>query len=174
MPVQDLDFIATAGIEKEAENYLFRQYLQPFDGNEMDAIVLGLNAAIAPAIDCTECGNCCRELMINVENSDIDRLSLSLNISSENFASAYIEKSSGGEVQVMNMIPCHFLNCNKCTVYAARPEECRVFPGLDTVNFKSRLFATFMHYGRCPIIYNVIEALKLQTGFVVSEIKEAE
>ena len=60
----------------------------------------------------------------------------------------------------MNKIPCHFLHENKCTVYEARPTECREFPGLHKPGFIKRSFATFMHYGRCPIIFNVIEALK--------------
>lgn len=103
--------------------------------------------------------------MINVEDSDAARLAAYLNMTIDNFQNRYVERSSAGTLAVMNAIPCHFLSNNKCTVYEARPNECREFPGLHKPGFNDRLFATFMHYGRCPIIYNVIEALKVKLDF---------
>jgi Fe-S-cluster containining protein len=124
-----------------------------------------LNETISPQIDCTVCGNCCRSLMINVEESDAQRMADALRISVDEFDSTYVEKSSSGNMRIMNKIPCHFLHDNKCTEYEARPNECREFPGLHHPNFTGRLFATFMHYGRCPIIYNVVEGLKESLSF---------
>ena len=62
---------------------------------------------------------------------------------------------------LMNAIPCTFLKEEKCTVYAHRFAGCREFPAMHLPNFNKRLFTTFMHYSRCPIIYNVIEGLKI-------------
>jgi hypothetical protein len=67
-------------------------------------------------------------------------------------------------------MPCHFLNNNKCTVYDYRFAGCREFPALHLPNFTKRLFTTFMHYDRCPIIYNVVEGLKKETGFMNNEL----
>ena len=103
--------------------------------------------------------------MINVEEGDAARLAAHLNMNIADFENRYVEKSSAGTLAVMNTIPCHFLSDNKCVVYEARPNECREFPGLHKPGFNDRLFATFMHYGRCPIIYNVIEALKVKLDF---------
>lgn len=164
-PLQDLAFIEQSSFEKEDENLLFKQYLQQQNSNEIDSLVYNLNEEISPQIDCTKCGNCCRSLMINVEENDAERLAEHLNISKEDFCKKYIETSSEGNLSVMNKIPCHFLSQNKCTVYEARPHECREFPGLHQPNFNARLFATFMHYSRCPIIYNVIEMLKKELAF---------
>lgn len=165
-PLQNLDIIAQNAVAKEKENDLFKQYLKQQNNQAIDKIVHQLNEEISAQIDCTQCGNCCRSLMINVETSDAARLSAHLNISEENFYKKYIETSATGNVSVMNKIPCHFLHENKCNVYEARPSECREFPGLHQPNFTQRLFATFMHYSRCPIVYNVVEELKIELLFL--------
>lgn len=158
--ITDLTIIAETAEIKEAENLRFKNLLQTCDSNTVDALVFKLNASVSPQIDCTKCGNCCRSLMINVEPIDVVRLADHLNISKESFYTKYVEQSSEGTLAVMNTIPCHFLFDNKCSVYEARPVECREFPGLHQPGFTQRLFATFMHYRRCPIIFNVVEKLK--------------
>ncbi|MEP6846144.1 MAG: YkgJ family cysteine cluster protein [Panacibacter sp.] len=160
MLLTDLAVISINAEKNDAENLRFRELLQQKDNDETDEIVFRLNAAIAPKIDCTQCGNCCRSLMINVEDADAARLAAQLQTDKESFYNRYVERSSQGSLAVMNTIPCHFLHENKCTVYEARPNECREFPDLHHPGFTKRLFALFMHYGRCPIIYNVVEALK--------------
>lgn len=165
MYTTDLNMLAAAAEQNQAGNELFKSLLLQQRPDEIDELVLQLNAEISPQIDCTQCGNCCRSLMINVETGDAERLAVHLQINVEDFERKYIERSSSGSLSVMNTIPCHFLAGNKCSVYAARPNECREFPGLHRPGFTARLFATFMHYGRCPIIYNVIEQLKLKMDF---------
>ncbi len=160
MVITDLSTIERNAATNEEENFRFQQLLRNEDDNSIDSLVLALNESISPEIDCTACGNCCRSLMINVSSNDAERLANHLHISKKTFEEKYVEKSTEGTLAVMNAIPCHFLHNNKCTVYEARPDECFEFPGLHKPDFKGRLFATFMHYGRCPIIYNVIEALK--------------
>ena len=165
MVVTDLTRIAEEGIIKEEENVRFREMLENHNSASVDNMVFQLNESISSQIDCTKCGNCCRSLMINVSNEDAQMLAAQLQLSGKEFEEKYIECSGEGTLAVMNSIPCHFLGENKCSVYTARPKECREFPGLHHKGFTQRLFATFMHYGRCPIVYNVIEALK--TGITV-------
>lgn len=160
MVVTDLSIIAQEAIIKEEENFRFREVLKSKNSNAIDELVFQLNGSISSQIDCTKCGNCCRSLMINITTADTERLAAHLQTSIKEFEEKYVERSSEGTFAVMNSIPCHFLHENKCTVYEKRPEECREFPGLHRNGFTTRLFATFMHYGRCPIVYNVIEALK--------------
>jgi uncharacterized protein len=166
-PLQNLAVIEQSAFAKENENDLFKQFLRSQHSSKIDEMVQELNTKISPQIDCTQCGNCCRSLMINVAKNDAERLARHLNISPENFYKKYIETSSHGNLSVMNKIPCHFLHENKCTVYETRPNECREFPGLHHPNFTQRLFATFMHYARCPIIYNVVENLKQELNFKI-------
>ena len=160
MVITNLSIIARNAATNEEENRHLQQLLKNEDGNSIDSLVFALNESISQQIDCTVCGNCCRSLMINVNSYDAERLANHLHVSKKTFEEKYVEKSTEGTLAVMNTIPCHFLHNNKCTVYKARPHECCEFPGLHKPDFKGRLFATFMHYGRCPIIYNVIEALK--------------
>ena len=160
--ITNLQIIARSAETNEAENLRFKELLLSSDAALVDDLVFRLNENITPKIDCTACGNCCRSLMINVNANDAARLASHLNISKETFYGKYVEQSSEGTLAVINTIPCHFLSDNKCTVYEVRPAECREFPGFHQPGFTGRLFATFMHYGRCPIIFNVIEALKTQ------------
>lgn len=127
----------------------------------MDEWVHKLNAQIAPAISCTNCGNCCKSLMVNIAEPEANRLSDHLNLSRTDFDSTYIEKGSNG-MMILNTIPCAFLSENKCTVYEYRFEGCREFPAMHLPGFSKRLFTTLMHYGRCPIIFNIVEVMKKQ------------
>lgn len=165
MLLTDLTAIAINAEKNEAINLQFGELLKQKDPAEIDQLVFKLNDEITPQIDCTDCGNCCRSLMINVDNADATRLAEHLQLDKEAFYEKYVERSSQGSLAVMNTIPCHFLQENKCTVYEARPTECRVFPGLHNPGFTKRLFTIFMHYGRCPIIYNVVEKLKDETHY---------
>lgn len=169
MLLTDLAAIELAALEKETENERFILFLKQQKTARIDEIVFALDKSITPQIDCTTCGNCCRSLMINVNGHDGNRLAKHLQISTDEFYQRYVETSSEGSLAVMNKIPCHFLNDNKCTVYEARPAECREFPGLHHAGFNKRLFAIFMHYQRCPIIFNVVEELKQATGFLANE-----
>jgi Fe-S-cluster containining protein len=137
-------------------------------GSETDDLVYKLNDLIAPQVDCTACGACCRSLMINVTDFDAERISGRLNIPVRTFKKDFIEESVQGQM-IMNRIPCHFLEENSCTVYEHRFTECREFPHLHKKNFKGRLFGTLVHYAMCPIIFNVVENLKYETGFLTEE-----
>lgn len=102
--------------------------------------------------------------MIVVGERDANDLSGHLKQSREAFDAEYLEKGMNG-LMIMKTMPCAFLSDNKCAVYEHRYEGCREFPALHVPDFKKRLFTIFMHYGRCPIIFNVVEALKKQLHF---------
>lgn len=157
--------IASLAVEKQTENDAFGSFLKSAAQPEhIDTLVYALNDAITPQVDCTVCGNCCKTLMINVTDEEADKLSTYLDQSREKFDNTYLEK--GSSMMVVNTMPCNFLSDNKCTVYDYRFAGCREFPALHLPNFTKRIFTTFMHYDRCPIIYNVVEQLKIETGFI--------
>jgi uncharacterized protein len=160
----NLTKISQLAIELTKENEVFVSHLKQFNSNELDVTVGRLNNTISPAIDCTQCGNCCKSLMIVVEENEADAVAKELNISRKSFEEKYIEKGNNG-MMLVNKIPCHFLNEHKCTIYEHRFGGCKEFPAMHLPNFKERLFTTFMHYDRCPIIFNIVEQLKFETGF---------
>ena len=160
----DLNFIALEADSKVNENDDFAQFLRNRDNESLDSLAHQVNDKISTAIDCTACGNCCRSLVINVTASEVVLLSEHLQLTEADTKEKFIEESQQGNCYI-NTIPCHFLSNNKCTIYEARFTECRDFPHLHKPGFKDRLSGTLMHYGRCPIIYNVIEKMKVQLGF---------
>jgi len=146
------------------ENDSFRVFIKNCDGEKIDSLVHRLNKTIEPLIDCTACGACCKTLMINVKKEEAEKLSGALNMSLTSFKDAFIEESQQGQL-IINQMPCHFLEGTRCSVYENRFTECKEFPHLHRKNFKDRLFGTLVHYAMCPIIFNVVEQLKIETGF---------
>lgn len=160
----NLATIISIAVEKQNENAAFIDFLKQKNTTELDNTVAALNNTITPKVDCTACGNCCKSLMIVVEEDEANALSNHRNETRAAFDHQFIEKGSNG-MMLMNAIPCNFLSDNKCTVYEHRFAGCKEFPAMHLPNFKERLFTTFMHYDRCPIIFNVVEELKIATGF---------
>jgi hypothetical protein len=64
-PIVDLEFIKNKSIELEAENHQFQDFLRNLDSLSLDKAVFDLSEAISPKIECTDCGNCCKSLMVN-------------------------------------------------------------------------------------------------------------
>ncbi len=160
----DLAIIAQHAVTAVSENETFRHFLNTKDSDAIDSLVFELNEKVAVAIDCTQCGNCCRAFMINVSEAEAEKVADYLKISLSGFKNNYLEESQQGKL-IMKSIPCSFLQENKCTVYENRFSGCREFPHLDRPNFTGRLFGIFMYYGTCPIIFNVVEQLKIATNF---------
>jgi len=159
-----LPIIKRLAEQREEENDLFLHHLKKLHPEKTDELVQQINEEVTAAIDCTKCGNCCRSLMIQVNHEEIPTASAALSISTENFESNYLEKSTGGQL-IINQIPCHFLQENQCSIYESRFSACREFPPLNLPGFQRRLFALMFHYGSCPIVFNVMETLKKVTGF---------
>ena len=141
------------------ENLQFQDFLRTMDSESLDKAVFDLSETISPQIDCTQCGNCCKSLMVNINNDEADNLAAYLGQNREEFDTKYLEKGESGRM-VLNAIPCHFLLGNSCSVYEHRFEGCKEFPAFHVKDFNKRLFTTYMHYDRCPIIFNVLETLK--------------
>ncbi|WP_439505673.1 YkgJ family cysteine cluster protein [Sediminibacterium sp.] len=163
-PQIDLSVISAYAIEHQEENDQFSNYIKEFNDEAIDIKVQELDALISPTISCTDCGNCCKSLMVCLNEEEANNLSSHLKMDRSSFDHQYLEKGSNG-MMIMNQMPCHFLKDNKCTVYEYRFEGCKEFPALHLPNFKRRIFTTFMHYDRCPIIFNVVEELKKAMNF---------
>ncbi len=163
-PQTNLTMMAEYAASHQQENDRFSAFIKEFNDEEIDAKVQELDALISPTISCTDCGNCCKSLMVCLNEGEADRLAGHLNMNRAHFDQTYLEKGSNG-LMIMNRMPCPFLADNKCSVYEYRFEGCKEFPALHIPHFKRRIFTTFMHYDRCPIIFNVVEALKDEMNF---------
>jgi Fe-S-cluster containining protein len=163
--ITDLEVIATIAAEKEEENDHFLRSLRHHDDEKLDAVVHTIYSQVNPAIDCTKCGNCCKTLIVNITKPEIEGLSKYLDIPLDELKEKYIEESSQGNCFI-NSVPCHFLDGTKCSIYDGRFTECRDFPHLHKPGFRERFLGTLLHYGSCPIIFNVVEQVKRELKFI--------
>lgn len=161
----NLQYIAQQGTEKAEENDYFLRSLKQLDGAELDRKVHEINIKVSAAIDCTSCGNCCKTLIVNITPEEIKDLATVMNMPEAELREKHIEESQQGACYI-NSIPCHFLEDKKCGIYQHRFRECRDFPHLHKNGFRERLLGTLLHYGSCPIIYNVIEEMKHTLNFI--------
>lgn len=163
--ITNLDEIARLSERNWDQNMEFRTFLKNSprwdDDDKLDALVHEILAEVTARIDCTTCGNCCRELGIAVDEQDIERLARRMRISPEEFESRHV--ATDEDEKFMPETPCQFLGGNLCTIYEDRPCVCREFPHLHKEDFSGRLIGVIGSAGVCPIVFNVLEELKLRT-----------
>ncbi len=146
---------------KEQHTIEFFKFLkQSFKSKEIDAAVHSLNEKVSAAVDCTQCGNCCKNMNAAMDENEMERLASCLSKSKQEFSKNYCTHDEIENVYFIQSLPCVFLTDNKCTVYAQRPASCAEFPHLNRPNFIFRTKATAGNYKYCPIVFNVVERLK--------------
>lgn len=146
-PEINLKTIAETAVLKKSENHNFGIFLKTQDTNIIDDIASQLDQKITPQIDCLECGNCCRNLRPPVD---------------EEILLQFVEPENLEENKYAMAFACKNLDCNACTIYLDRPEECRSFPYMDRPNFNSRTHELLQNYEICPIVFNIWEGLKME------------
>lgn len=83
--------------------------------------------------ECTGCGDCCRARKgkpswVYVTIDERRRLARHLQLSTSAFTRRYCEKTNGFFHLREPTADCVFLDGGRCTVYAARPGQCRTWP----------------------------------------------
>jgi hypothetical protein len=156
--------------ERAEENFEFRQFLKnhPRLGSEqIDNLVFSLSARVWKDIDCTSCGNCCREVSPTLKENDVERMAGHLEMSPAEFVAQQLKPadSDGDAPWIMRDRPCPFLRDKRCTVYEHRPANCRDYPYLDKPDFTLRTLAMMGRLSECPAVYEVWEQLKVATAF---------
>lgn len=137
------------------------QLIDHIDDAHLDAWVESIAAPIMAAIDCTQCGNCCRSLHVYLTPEDAEMLADGLGTSAQAVTDQLVDRESAQRVDEWGMMrtqPCPLLNGKLCTVYDHRPQTCRTYPAL-TPDF--RWVMDFLIGGThlCPIITNTLCAV---------------
>lgn len=131
---------------------------------DLDAAVREATDAVWAKLDCLDCGNCCKNLQIVVDERDLSRLSKKLGLSASEMRKKYVARAEDGTLHFKTS-PCPFLGeDNACGVYEDRPQACRDFPYLHAGNFRSRAYVTLENAAICPIAFNVWQKLKARFG----------
>lgn len=83
---------------------------------------------------CTECGQCCsgQPGYVWVTEEEIAALAAALHMPIDAFKRKYLRQKNNRyaliEKRTQSSTDCIFLKDKKCTVYMARPKQCRTFP----------------------------------------------
>lgn len=161
----DLDKIMALAEVRWNDNWNFRAYLQQAeDPAQVDRVVHQLNAEVSAQVDCTQCANCCRQISPHLTETDVPRIAACVHASAEKFAKDYLEADEFGE-QMFRVSPCPMLKGTRCQVYAGRPEDCRSYPHLHEPDFVRYMVTTIENYSVCPIVFNVVEKLKVMFSY---------
>jgi len=161
----DIEKIDRISKRKENENYRFRSFLKGQDSDRIDKIVHRLYKDIVEQIDCTDCGNCCKNLRPCVTDAEIDILSNIDKISHEDFVTRFTEQDEIDQVKFLKDTPCKYLVDKKCAIYNDRPSDCKSYPHIHKKCFNSRTLGVINNLGICPIVFNVFERLKMEYRF---------
>ncbi len=149
----------------ERSNDVFRKFLKGKRSKEVDAVVFELNKTVSQQIDCTQCGNCCKKLNAPFTSKEISRTAPFISLSEAEFTQRHCQHDEMDNVFYIKNPPCVFLKDNKCSVYEYRPDSCAEFPHLKKPNFIFRTLGIFENYKICPIVFNVVELLKVHYRF---------
>ena len=165
--ITDLVQIRVLGEKKRDENERFRQHMKRHDHS--DRILRRIAEGIEEQIDCTVCANCCRVATVKLSERDVERLARHLSMAPAAFLAEYT-MDGGDEGTILRRTDaagCVFLDGTACTVYEARPDTCQRFPHLVRGNgsIASRMWEMIDRACYCPIVYNSLEAFKVETAF---------
>ncbi|MEO0562104.1 MAG: YkgJ family cysteine cluster protein [Chloroflexota bacterium] len=126
----------------------------------VDRIVAEVAEPVRAGIDCTACGNCCKRLQVHVTPSDVEVLAAGIHLPIAEVHERYLTDEGCAEIEEwrkFNQQPCAFLDGERCSVYAHRPETCRAYPELTDFRW---LIDTYIEGAKlCPIIYNTLVAM---------------
>jgi uncharacterized protein len=165
--VTDLVQIKRYGEKQREENGRLRAWMKRHNFVERRLKVVAQE--IEDKIDCTECANCCRVATTQVTDRDAEHLARHLGLKLANFLRDYtVETEEEGRILKRDReTGCVFLVNNLCSVYEARPNTCQLFPHLvkGSGSLQSRMWHMPDRAVYCPIVYNVLEAFKVETGF---------
>ena len=155
----NLQRISELAKEKKSELASLKQKVKNIPLSYFDSIAHPIVYSVTNAIDCTQCGNCCRVQEPGVTEEEMETLAHLKQIPVEDFKNKYIAWDTHG-ISFLCQKPCDFLNGNTCSIYSSRPHSCADYPGLHRTRLKWRFKQMEENYNICPIVFNVVEKLK--------------
>ncbi|HUX84132.1 MAG TPA: YkgJ family cysteine cluster protein [Chitinophagaceae bacterium] len=119
----------------------------------------GLHQEAFSCINCRQCANCCKTISPRFKTPDIKRIARNLGIRESELIQRYLKLDEEGDY-VVQSTPCPFLGEDlSCTIYEARPGDCRNYPYTDRDVFLDRPQVTRQNAVVCPAVFYVLEKL---------------
>ncbi|NQT89090.1 YkgJ family cysteine cluster protein [bacterium] len=158
----DIERIKRLSEKNSDSNCEFRSFLKSIDlsSEKIDAVFRRHYDAVASQIDCCACANCCRDILPILSQADVARLAAALETTADDVARDYLEPAEEDDAFTFRSRPCPFLADNRCTVYDARPDDCRSYPHLHKPDRVFCLMLIVQNCSTCPIVFNVYERVK--------------
>jgi Fe-S-cluster containining protein len=137
----------------------YKQFLNRADKNKVLKALPDLHEEAFSKVDCLQCANCCKNYSPRFKTTDIKRIAKYLKMKEGDLINTYLYVDGEGDY-VLRSKPCPFLGAdNYCSIYEARPSDCRRFPYTDEDVLLKRQSLTLKNSGFCPIVYYVLEKL---------------
>ncbi|HID42468.1 MAG TPA: hypothetical protein EYP30_01615, partial [Archaeoglobaceae archaeon] len=83
MIVKNVSRIKELGKMKESENLKFQSYLKLRSFENLNLLIQSVYHQISSEIDCKICANCCKELLVTLDEEDIKNFSYGIGISED-------------------------------------------------------------------------------------------
>lgn len=167
--VTDPDEVRRLAGELQDENWAFRAWIKSnldIDDRQLMSVVGWLAEDVTARIDCTTCGNCCQVLEPPLKHPDLKRLAAALDLDVPTLQATYLSQDESGTWELP--APCPLLEGKLCRVYDARPKPCREYPHLYN-DFRSHSIARIHDTSICPIVFNVVEGMKVELEWNASD-----
>ena len=158
----------------EEQNYKFRTFLKNrADDDELDAQFLSLHKELFTGYDCCKCANCCRKYRIVLDNDEVKKISAFLGMDENNFIIDYLTNAEPDDEKpyIIKSTPCAFLcDDGRCKIQNCKPDVCVGFPFTDQPDRLSSMYSVINHAEVCPIVYEILERLKMMYRYRNSSI----
>jgi len=131
--IREIDLIRRLSKKREEENWGFRSFLKSCEipPRKIDLIAHHVYKHVVQRIDCTQCGNCCKEIEPVLTAEDISTCSKGLKLPETEFKNRYLVKTQEENKYIFNKKPCPFLSGTLCSIYEHRPADCRSYPHIQ-------------------------------------------
>ena len=152
--------------EHDDANYDFLCSLKHRDyGFDPDEATADLHRQAFDIVDCTRCANCCKTMIVELDEADIERIARHLDMPREAFIETYLEPAEHESAHRMRERPCPFLGSDDlCTIYDVRPTGCREYPHTDKVGFTTRTMSQASNALQCPAVFWIVEQMRVRAG----------
>lgn len=143
--------------EKQKENHKFLK------GPRTHTLIRYLDQVhreVFEEIDCLQCAGCCKTISPRFRTPDITRIARHLRVKESVLIDTYLRLDEDGDY-VVKQSPCPFLGAdNYCSIYEARPSDCRHYPYTDSDVFFKRPATTLQNTFVCPAAFLALEKMK--------------
>ena len=145
----------------ESDNKELLKQLKRKSSSEVDNLFQELHDEVFEEINCLDCANCCSTISPIITDRDIDKMAKALKMKPSEVVEKYLRIDEDNDY-VYRSEPCPFLGSdNYCSIYEDRPKACREYPHTDRKKFYQIYMLSVKNAETCPIVYEVMEEIKL-------------